>query len=306
MARLVWAAATIGTTPFGPRLRAGQALELQWRSAMMRASIQPSTGIYSRSASYDRLDAAEKSAVSFFLGQAQAKVFAHDFFGVSRFVHLDAYLTHLGAPRSRTRPDFIGFHGRQVAVAAEVKGRSNGCTDKLIADAKKQAGNLPQIVGHPTSATYAHVAYFDRGEWCAHLEDPPHQRRAAGIDPAMLTVAYYLPLVSAIRSRDPDNRRFEEEDTPYLAAYFVEADLTVSVRTDIAKRVPVDNGGSPETRTLQASALYEWVLHLDEAGPEAFELQSALEEDDFRFLGGDGVLVELGPSWHEWDESALG
>ncbi|WCN07373.1 hypothetical protein [Streptomyces sp. M92] len=306
MAQLVWAAVTIGTTPFGPRLRAGQALELQWRSAMMRAAIEPVSGIYSRSTSYNRLDPAEKGAVSFFLGQAQAKVFAHDFFGVSRFVHLDAYLAHLGAQRSRTRPDFIGFHGRQVAIATEVKGRSNGYTDKLVTDAKKQACNLPQIVGHPTSATYAHVAHFSRGEWRAHLEDPPHQRRAAGVDPAMLTVAYYLPVVRAIRSRAPDNRRFAGEDAPYLAAYFAEADFTVSVRADIAERVPVDDDSWSEARPSRASALYEWVLRLDEAGPEAFGRQSALEEDDFHFLGRDGVLVELGSSWRQWNERALG
>ena len=76
MSRLAWAAATIGTTPFGPRLRASSALELQWREAMMRASVQPAGSCYRRTESYDRLDRTEKGAVSFFLAQAQAKVFA--------------------------------------------------------------------------------------------------------------------------------------------------------------------------------------------------------------------------------------
>lgn len=87
MARLAWAAATIGTTPYGPRgLRRAYALELQWREAMTRASVEPGRH-YWRSNSYRRLDLAEKGAVSFFLGQAQAKLFAHDFFRISRFVH---------------------------------------------------------------------------------------------------------------------------------------------------------------------------------------------------------------------------
>ncbi len=72
-ARLVWAAATIGITPFGPRLQAGRALEFQWRAAMIRASIQFGPRYYLRSPHYARLDPSEKGAVSFFLGQARSQ-----------------------------------------------------------------------------------------------------------------------------------------------------------------------------------------------------------------------------------------
>jgi hypothetical protein len=166
MARLVWAAKTIGVTPFGPRLYRSPALELQWRAAMMRASVRPDLGRYWRSDSYTNLDPSEKGAVSFFLGQAQAKLFAHDFFRVSRFTHYDAYLASQGVPRRKVRPDFIGFYGKNVAIGVEAKGRSRGCQDALVAKAKAQARSLPIINGHRATATYAHVAYFWSDEWC--------------------------------------------------------------------------------------------------------------------------------------------
>jgi hypothetical protein len=51
---------------------------VQWRSAMIRAAIQPGPDAYWRSDRYARLDPSEKGAVSFFLGQAQAKAtFTH-------------------------------------------------------------------------------------------------------------------------------------------------------------------------------------------------------------------------------------
>jgi hypothetical protein len=298
MARLVWAATTIGTTPFGPRLHAGRALEVQWRAAMIRAAIEPYGGILGRSLRYSRLDPSEKGAVSFFLGQAQAKVFAHDFFRVSRFVHYDSYLVHLGRPRRKTRPDFIGFFGTHVAIGVEAKGRSLGYTSALISKAKTQARSLPVIAGHPASSTYVHVACFDYDHWCAYLEDPPRQRRVPIVDPAILTLVYYLPIVNAVRVRDPHAVDLDEADVSYLRAFFPEADLYISVRADIAELVPTD-----EERTARAddgqktAALYDLVLRLDE---EQLELDNAPTppENSRVFVGADGVSVELGSSWN--------
>ena len=89
MKRLAWAAATIGGNPFAPRLgRRERALEMRWREAMIRASVPPGPRYFYKSSSYRRLAPSEKGAVSFFLGQAQAKLFAHDFFHVDKFVAL--------------------------------------------------------------------------------------------------------------------------------------------------------------------------------------------------------------------------
>lgn len=115
------------------------------------AAIQPDSQAHWRSARYSQLDPSEKGAVSFFLGQTQAKLFAHDFFRVSRFVHFDAYLAYHERPRQRTRPDFIGFYGRHVALGVEAKGRSLGSNRPIATKAKKQASSLPVTTGHPVS-----------------------------------------------------------------------------------------------------------------------------------------------------------
>ena len=41
---------------------------------------------------------------------------------------------------------------------------------------------MPIIQGHPTSATYVHTTCFCGDQWCAHLEDPPRQRRPTDLN----------------------------------------------------------------------------------------------------------------------------
>lgn len=301
MARLVWAATTAGVTPFGPRLRYSRALEFQWRAAMMRASIQPDRGRFRCSDSYAQLDPSEKGAVSFFLGQAQAKLFAHDFFLISRLVSYDWYLAYLGRSRRGTRPDFIGFRGRSAAIGLEAKGRSPGRVKprSVAATAKKQASSLPTINGHPLTATYVHVAYFDRDRWCAHLEDPPRARQGEPVDPAPLTLSYYLPLVDALRTRDAEAVSLDGE-FQYLRAYFVEIDAHLSVRTDIASLVPPLTPGTssePDTFRSAGESLYDLVLMDDQASPQESRPESL--DRELAFLGDDGVAVELGSTWTE-------
>jgi hypothetical protein len=309
LARLVWAAATIGYSPYGSRNnRRTSALELQWREAMIRASVEPHGNCFYRTTSYARLDQSEKGAVSFFLGQAQAKLFAHDFFHVSRFVHYDKYLEHIGQRRRNTRPDFVGFRGRQIAVAVEAKGRSHGWTRQLIRTAKNQVGALPPIRAYPDPIRYVHAAFFDGDEWCARLVDPPEQRiDASPVDPAPLTLSYYQQIVSAIRDRpiEPEQVRLDD-GIMYLRTYFQDVDSRLLVRTDIADLVPTDDSQDERGHANSESVsqeLYERVLDLDTEktdrrgviGPEA-----GWADTDLFFLGGDGVAVELGPSWAEW------
>jgi hypothetical protein len=304
MARLAWAAATIGTTPYGPRSqRPAYGLELQWREAMMRASIAPDRQHHWRSDSYARLDPAEKGAVSFFLGQAQAKLFAHDFFRVSRFVHFDFYLEHYGQPRSRMRPDFIGFHGRYTAIAVEAKGRSLGYDPAVVNRAKDQVRSLPNIKGYNPSTTYVHLAYFYNNEWCARLEDPPQVQSSQDIDSSALNLAYYLPIVYAIRAGQEEPERVRIwGGVSYVRRHFDQIDLSLSVREDIAALVPTEDETAAsygtEFNTL-GMPLFDRILSLDEEDVMAKPLLP--EQDNERsFLGPDGVAVELGPSWIDW------
>ncbi len=299
MARLVWAAKTIGVTPFGPRLHRSPALELQWRTAMMRASVQPDRRRYWRSDSYAHLDPSEKGAVSFFLGQAQAKLFAHDFFRVSRFTHYDAYLANQGLPRRKIRPDFIGFYGKNVAIGVEAKGRSRGCDDSLVSKAKAQARSLPTIKGHRATATYAHIAYFWDDEWCAYLIDPPRPQQVQTVDPALLTFVYYIPIINAIRGRQYETVQIL--DVPYIRTYFEDVDTYISLRADIANLIPLDEGiASPQAGDLKSvhAPLYDLALSLD--AESAYTDAPQRQDDESFFLGGDGVAVELGQSWQDW------
>jgi hypothetical protein len=310
-ARLVWAAATIGYSPYGQRHnRRTSALELQWRQAMIRASVQPQSDYFYRTMSYSRLDLSEKGAVSFFLGQAQAKLFAHDFFRVSRFMHYDKYLEHIGQRRSNTRPDFVGFRGRQTAIAVEAKGRSHGWTARLINRAKNQVEALPLIKGYPDPIRYVHVAFFDGDEWCARLVDPPEQRiDAPPVDPGRLTLSYYQQIVSAIRDRpvEPERVRLDDGIT-YLSTYFQDVDSRLSVRADIADLVPTADDGRDESGQANSESvgqeLYEQAIELDADRTDKLgiiELEAEWGDNESFFLGGDGVAVELGASWAEWN-----
>lgn len=98
-ARLAWAAATVGATPVSLGGIPRPYLELCWRVALASAAIEESrlSGRWVRTAAYDRLDPSEKSAVSYFLGMAQAKITCEMLLGVPHLVHLDAVLATLGA-----------------------------------------------------------------------------------------------------------------------------------------------------------------------------------------------------------------
>ena len=202
----------------------------------------------------------------------------------------------MGIPRRRTRPDFTGSHGGNIAIAVEAKGRSLSYDGTLVARAKKQVGSLPDIRRHPITATYAHVAYFDHDRWCAHLADPPAQSRTGLIDPVQLTAVYYIPIVNAIRARrERELIRLSQTEGSYIRAYFAEVDLYLSVLADIEAVTPTDDiEGSRDADDFTGGLLYERVLRLDE---ETERFYRTTPQDDREFLGSDGVAVQLGPSW---------
>ena len=266
MSRLAWAAATIGGNPFAPRLRGRErALEMQWREAMIRASVPAGPRYFYKSRSYRRLAPTEKGAVSFFLGQAQAKLFAHDFFHVGTFVAYDHYLEYLKVPRAGTRPDFLGFRGTHTTIAVEAKGTSGGYKDTVLAAAKVQAQSIPGILGRPLPAAYAHLAYFGGNEWCAYLEDPPQRQNAPrpSVDPGILTLAYYDPIVAVTRTRQAEQVWID--GVRYLRTSLEDVDIHLLVRSDIAELVSPDEeivAADPDRLRSVSAPLYELVLAL--------------------------------------------
>lgn len=310
-ARLAWAAATVAYSPYGPSAnRRISPLEIQWRTAMVRTSLISRGGPFRRSTSYARLDSSEKGALSFFLGQAQAKLFAHELFRISRFVHYDKYLQHIGKPRSKTRPDFIGFRGDGTAIAVEAKGRSGMWDDQLVESAKEQVKALPSIAGYSDPIRYAHIAFFQRGEWTARLIDPPSHLNLLPADPAQLTVTYYEGIVAGTIGIGTGFELEEREDgNTYRRATFPGVDASILIRADIASLTEESLREQPNTREAKrpriASLLYELALEVDSSASDVDMQESAPSGPSWRdnesfFLGGDGVGIELGSSWGGW------
>jgi hypothetical protein len=132
------------------------------------------------------------------------------------------------------------------------------------------------------------------------LVDPPRSQQAQAVDPALLTLVYYLPIVNAIRARQYETARILD-DVPYLRTHFEDIDTYLSLRADIVNLVSLDQEvASRDARDLKATnaSLYDLVLSLDAESADTEVTQ--WRDDEFFFLGGDGVVVELGQSWRDW------
>lgn len=294
LAEIVWAAATVGQTPFSAPVPVPDlGFELAWRVAMVWANLIPGPELRC-SAAYQRLDPSEKSAVSFFLGQVQSKLFAHRLFGVDIFVHLDRVLELLGQQRAKTRPDFIGIDATgNLALAVEAKGRSHGWTQQVVAAAKNQARALPGVVG-AASTSYAHIAYFASGEWRARLVDPPRRRTVMqDVAASDLRRAYYRTPAGAFATL-----KTREGEPGASGPSLPEGHRWVRVE---------------QARCylgLRASALEEGGMFLQSDGFNAdlgdaddgpAGARSTHQSDpQLYFAADDGVAVLLDNSWREW------
>lgn len=308
-ARLIWGAATVGATPISLGAQPRPLVELCWRAALAAASVEENTAAdrWVKTATYSRLDRSEKSAVSYFLGMTQAKITCEMLLGVPHLVHLDTILALLGQTTNESRPDFIGFDlaSMTYTIAVEAKGRTLGRTKAVTTKAKEQAQHLPTIVATNSRVCVASVASFDAdGYWDAYLEDPvgPYEE----LDPqttAVLLVAYYRPLVSALLTAGIDEI---VSDRTTSAARLPGMDLLLGLPSIIVttlRALPLV--GPVPTDQLQAvganlvSALIDLPgKSLAAAAGQNWAARGSLEaEAPTSCTGFDGVTVELGPSW---------
>jgi len=296
---------TVGVLPASLGGRSRPLIEMCWRAVMVLASLEPDpvSGRWRKSHSYRRLDPSEKSAVSYFLGLTQAKITCELLLGVPHLIHLDAVLAVLGRPIRDSRPDLPGFDpvSRAYGIAVEAKGRTNGRTAEVTAEAKKQAGLVPPVPGVPSDVGVVSVSSFDtRGRWQAYLEDSPRSQGGQGTEDVGLLVAYYRPLVSAVQDAGIDREASDLATVARLPGMDMRLGLpadVVSIMSQVPRpgRFPQAGWGKQPRDWPKPSPATPTQLGM--AGAVNLADEDLEAQSPSYCTGLDGVSVELGPSW---------
>lgn len=269
-AQLVWAAITAGKAA-GDEYAYGiySTLERLHRASMIRAYLmQTPLGFIARTVPYQVSDPSEKTSISFYLGMTLAKLFAEQLFDVPRMLHFAVYAQNyqVVAAAGESRPDLIGLSNNGEWFVFEAKGRSNNFDAEALETAKAQAEQIQSIDNLAPVCNIACQAYFT-SVLNFRMDDPPaggsRRVRAIKITRPEFEHAYDDPIRTVIDLRGASaplsyaNRRFR-------GARIEEADLWIAV--------------PDETQSL----------------PVKFEQEPFAQNE---YLGGDGVLVRLGPTW---------
>lgn len=287
-------AVSAGGSPVLPALPRRAYLSLVWRALIVRTHLASRGHDWVRSESYKSLDSSEKSAVSYFLGNTQAKLTSEMVLGVPHLVHVDTVLHALGRPRRKSRPDFIGCDasGHALPVAIEAKGRTWGYTDELVARSKGQARLLPAITGLPNPVAVSSIAWFDGDVWRARLEDPPSQRGGIELSAGVVVAGAYLAFAEAMQEAE------QEVDEGIVTARFPEADLKIKAPEAL---VSTELKASVFETSVAKGADFEWIVAERAARSVAQESSRRRHADPesqaWTSYGRDGVEVVLGETW---------
>ncbi|PYE19550.1 hypothetical protein DFR67_103463 [Williamsia limnetica] len=293
-ADLLRASATIGVTPFGRSAnRAPTVTELLWRVAMADANLYEDGHHWRRSDSYTFLNPTEKGAVSYFLGQVQAKIVAETIFQVSTFAQFESYLQARGIPLRRSRPDFIGFDDSgSVFLTVEAKGRfGTRPSNTEIASAKLQSQAINPGGSYPNDFVYAHVSYFQDDHWNADLYDPPAARKGQNLDIQHAMFAHYWPTVSAINERTQSG--FESTGMDSRLAQF--DDFRTAMFPEVGIAIGVPSATYRSTLEFAAQNRGGVKVHPDTGIVKSHEVQELRSRfgDNRISVGNDGMICEL-------------
>lgn len=271
-------------------------LELQWREAMARSSLTADRSHYKRSASYNRLDPSEKSAVSYFLGMTQCALMAERILHAGATVHVDSLLGLKGVRLPKSRPDLIGYtskptsantHGRFLL---EAKGRTHGYSQGTVDSAMKQLRKPDATVQRLVSSNpiyAASLSYFapvaPRGTpiWRSYLSDPPPPSNPT-TDPVsdsefcgLVLIAQLLPIQRAIAdlSEMPDSQYFEEPEG-FTGARLLHSSSRIAIPTHIYRELAEVKTPLKDPRQSEHVASKIWELNSAPPKSESLPLSS--------------------------------
>jgi hypothetical protein len=281
-----------------------------WRAALAAANLDEDAGAnrWVKSVAYNRLDRSEKSAVSYFLGMAQAKITCEMLLGVPHMVHLDAVLALLGQTTNVSRPDFVGFDlaTGNYTIAVEAKGRTHSWSADLTARAKTQATLIPAIVGTTSNVRVASIAYFADDCWQAYLEDPdgPYDEMADLLSAALLLVVYYRPLVLALLTVGGPEDESSTDSTvvrrlPGIDLYLGLPRVIIEIIGALPLAGPIAKSEAEAAGAdIRGSLLQPFASLVAGPGSDSWFSRGTVEASNpASCIGSDGVQVLLGPSW---------
>ncbi|GAA3164088.1 hypothetical protein GCM10010531_15330 [Blastococcus jejuensis] len=303
------AGSTIGSSRSGLSWLPGVALEFAWRAALVGANLrqrrrggQPLL----QTSQYRALDPSEKSAVSFFLGQVSAKHFADYLLNAPIFARVDEAMKAAGLPLVGRRPDFYGWGPGVGVIAVEAKGRSGIWSNQTMQKAKKQAGDLPRVLGGGAHTAIAHMAYFERRHWKAWLLDPsPRRRQQDGPPLEAVLLAYYQPFAQLLEERGAGDAS-NHNGVTYDMAELPEVDLRIGLRRDLHQALLLPGRAYQERGAMLRRSLDD--SDLEPISQEHFAEQQLIsvkqaaqlaeeEAETGRSTGADGVMLQAGASW---------
>lgn len=142
---LAWAAITVGRANFTDVTRHNHWSldEMMYRLLIVKANLAEDKAALCKSPAYSALEASEKGAVSYFIGQTMMHLLVSRCFNILWTLHAKVYGPSYNVQYSSSRrPDFIGqdFAGKWYVL--ESKGRSREFNQKAMNDAKIQTAGV--------------------------------------------------------------------------------------------------------------------------------------------------------------------
>ena len=263
-AQLVWAAVTVGKA-FGDEAAFGlfSTFERIHRSSMLYAYLlEGPGGALFRAEPYLGADPSEKGNISYSFGMTLAKLYSEVLLATPRLLHYSTYAGGyaITTDPGESRPDLIGLTDGGQWVVFEAKGRSNGLEAGVLATAKAQSMQIETIDGFTPICRVGLAAYFAPTGLRFAVEDPVGAgRRKVEITAAKFVARYDTSLQRLSENRVTRSQR-RIDGHQYVGAEYPEADLFLSF---------VEVQDDRRRRNLSEVA----------------------------YLGADGLLIELGPSW---------